>query len=43
MSGDLHNKTFPALLLMAVASTMPTIPVVTPKLKALAGLLKKGG
>lgn len=37
------NETFTALLLMAVASTMLTIPIVTPKLKALAGLLKKGG
>lgn len=30
-------ETFTALLLMAVASTMLTIPVVTPKLAALAG------
>lgn len=37
------NETFTALLLMAVASTMLTIPVVTPKLKALSALLKKGG
>ncbi|HEX7802684.1 MAG TPA: cation:proton antiporter [Pseudoxanthomonas sp.] len=29
------NATFTALLLMAVASTMLTIPVVTPKLKRL--------
>ena len=33
------NETFTALLLMAVASTMLTIPVVTPKLKRIAGLL----
>jgi Kef-type K+ transport system membrane component KefB len=33
------NETFTALLLMAVASTMLTIPVVTPKLKRMAGLL----
>ena len=33
------NETFTALLLMAVASTMLTIPVVTPKLKHMAGLL----
>ena len=37
------NETFTALLLMAVASTMLTIPVVTPKLKALAGVLAKRG
>jgi Kef-type K+ transport system membrane component KefB len=41
--GIISNETFTALLLMAVASTMLTIPIVTPKLKALAGLLKKGG
>jgi hypothetical protein len=29
------NATFTALLLMAVASTMLTIPIVTPKLKRL--------
>ncbi|MEQ1550880.1 cation:proton antiporter [Sphingorhabdus sp.] len=37
------NETFTALLLMAVASTMLTIPVVTPKLKALAGVIGKRG
>jgi Kef-type K+ transport system membrane component KefB len=37
------NETFTALLLMAVASTMLTIPVVTPKLKALAGVIAKRG
>jgi Kef-type K+ transport system membrane component KefB len=41
--GIISNETFTALLLMAVASTMLTIPIVTPKLKALAGVLKKGG
>lgn len=41
--GIISNETFTALLLMAVASTMLTIPVVTPKLKALAGIMKKGG
>jgi Kef-type K+ transport system membrane component KefB len=41
--GIISNETFTALLLMAVASTMLTVPVVTPKLKALAGVLKKGG
>jgi Kef-type K+ transport system membrane component KefB len=35
------NETFTALLLMAVASTMLTIPVVTPKLKRMAGLLSR--
>jgi Kef-type K+ transport system membrane component KefB len=37
------NTTFTALLLMAVASTMLTVPVVTPKLRALADLIKKAG
>jgi Kef-type K+ transport system membrane component KefB len=37
------NETFTALLLMAVASTMLTIPVVTPKLKTLAGVIAKRG
>lgn len=35
------NETFTALLLMAVASTMLTVPVVTPKLKKLGTLLTK--
>ncbi len=35
------NDTFTALLLMAVASTMLTIPVVTPMLKRMGGLLKR--
>jgi Kef-type K+ transport system membrane component KefB len=37
------SETFTALLLMAVASTMLTVPVVTPKLRALADLIKKAG
>jgi Kef-type K+ transport system membrane component KefB len=41
--GIISNETFTVLLLMAVASTMLTIPIVTPKLKALAGVLKKSG
>ena len=35
------NETFTALLLMAVASTMLSIPMVTPKLKKLAGLISR--
>lgn len=35
------NETFTALLLMAVGSTMLTIPVVAPRLKALAGLVSR--
>ena len=34
--GIVTNETFTALLLMAVMSTMLTVPLVTPKLKALA-------
>ncbi|OZA62742.1 MAG: cation/H(+) antiporter, partial [Sphingomonadales bacterium 39-62-4] len=34
--GIVTNETFTALLLMAVLSTMLTVPVVTPKLKQLA-------
>jgi Kef-type K+ transport system membrane component KefB len=37
------NETFTALLLMAVGSTMLTIPIVAPKLKKMAGLLTKTG
>lgn len=37
------NETFTALLVMAVVSTMLTIPIVTPKLKTLAELRKKAG
>jgi Kef-type K+ transport system membrane component KefB len=35
------NTTFTALLLMAVASTMLTVPVVTPMLQGLQSLLKR--
>ena len=35
------NETFTALLLMALASTMLTIPMVAPRLKRLSGLLTK--
>ncbi|MCY1670524.1 cation:proton antiporter [Novosphingobium sp. SL115] len=34
--GIITNETFTAMLLMAVMSTMLTVPMVTPKLKALA-------
>jgi Kef-type K+ transport system membrane component KefB len=37
------NESFTALLVMAVASTMLTIPLVTPKLKQLAELKSKSG
>jgi Kef-type K+ transport system membrane component KefB len=37
------NESFTALLVMAVASTMLTIPLVTPKLKQLAELKSKFG
>ncbi len=37
------NTSFTALLLMAVASTMLTVPVVTPMLQRLQGLLGRGG
>ena len=37
------NETFTALLLMAVGSTMLSIPVVTPKLARLTGLSRKSG
>ena len=33
------SETFTALLLMAVASTMLSVPVVTPMLRKLKGLL----
>jgi Kef-type K+ transport system membrane component KefB len=39
--GIITNETFTALLLMAVASTMLTIPVVKPKLDRLQGILSK--
>ena len=35
------NETFTALLLMAVASTMLTTPIVTPMLARMKGLLAK--
>jgi Kef-type K+ transport system membrane component KefB len=35
------NQTFTALLLMAVGSTMLTIPMVTPKLKALKMMVSR--
>jgi Kef-type K+ transport system membrane component KefB len=35
------NETFTALLLMAIGSTMLTIPIVTPKLKRLASIIYK--
>ena len=35
------NETFTALLLMAVASTMLTIPMVAPKLKKMVGLTQR--
>jgi len=35
------NETFTALLLMAVGSTMLTIPIVTPRLRKMAGLAEK--
>ena len=36
------NETFTALLLMAVASTMLTIPIVAPMLKRDPALKKRG-
>ncbi len=39
----ISNETFTALLLMAVGSTMLTIPMVTPRLKRLVGLSEKAG
>jgi Kef-type K+ transport system membrane component KefB len=41
--GIITNETFTALLLMAVGSTMLTVPVVAPRLKAMAGLARKTG
>jgi len=35
------SETFTALLLMAVASTMLTVPVVTPMLRRRAGVLAR--
>jgi Kef-type K+ transport system membrane component KefB len=39
--GIITSETFTALLLMAVASTMLTIPIAAPKLKKLAGLASR--
>jgi Kef-type K+ transport system membrane component KefB len=41
--GIISNETFTALLLMAVASTMLTVPVVSPMLKKLEALKAKAG
>jgi Kef-type K+ transport system membrane component KefB len=41
--GIITNETFTALLLMAVASTMLTVPVVTPILKRIKGVVDKAG
>lgn len=41
--GVITNATFTALLLMAVASTMLTVPVVTPMLRRLEGGARFGG
>ena len=35
------NETFTALLLMAVASTMLTVPIVSPRLRQMRGLVKR--
>jgi hypothetical protein len=35
----ISSETFTALLLMAVASTMLTVPVVSPKLKKMKSLI----
>jgi Kef-type K+ transport system membrane component KefB len=35
------NETFTALLLMAIASTMLTVPVVAPKLARMKGLISR--
>ncbi|MFN3352888.1 MAG: cation:proton antiporter [Brevundimonas sp.] len=41
--GVITNAAFTALLLMAVGSTMLTIPMVSPRLRKMAGLAAKGG
>ena len=41
--GIITNATFTALLLMAVASTMLTVPMVAPRLKRMAGLVERVG
>jgi hypothetical protein len=39
--GIITNETFTALLLMAVGSTMLTIPLVTPKLRHLKSIVSR--
>jgi Kef-type K+ transport system membrane component KefB len=39
----ISNDAFTALLVMAVGSTMLTIPIVTPKLRQLASIRQKSG
>lgn len=41
--GIITSATFTALLLMAIGSTMLTVPVVAPKLKRVMGLVAKAG
>jgi hypothetical protein len=41
--GVISSATFTALLLMAVASTMLTVPVVTPMLRRLKAVLDRSG
>lgn len=41
--GVITSETFTALLLMAVGSTMLTIPMVTPRLQRIAALTQKSG
>lgn len=41
--GIITNDTFTALLLMAVASTMLTVPLVSPRLRRLPELLRRAG
>jgi Kef-type K+ transport system membrane component KefB len=41
--GVINQATFTALLLMAVGSTMLTVPLVTPRVAQLKGLLRKAG
>ena len=41
--GVINQATFTALLLMAVGSTMLTMPLVTPRVAQLKGLLRKAG
>ena len=40
--GIITNDAFTALLLMAVGSTMLTVPMVTPRLKRAAAAIEKG-